>query len=264
MTIELVTADNASNFELIPNDEEYILDLKSAQELTESIKSTATATCLLLQQAHDKKAWQTMGYKTWAEYIENEFKFSRGRSYQLLSQASVIKEISEVSNSEIFLTEKEAKLIKKELPKITEKLSTETKDLETEEERKEKANAILKDEISQAMKNDKNTYDEGVELANQEKESNGGGQYSGQSQVQEDDDPWGPKPVKEEKINNPGEANFYVENLMRTLSIMEAFPNSKDLSKLIKSGKSKEEEIEFRNRVKYSISWLTSLLDELK
>ena len=43
------------------------LDVNAAKELTESIKSTATATCLLLQQAHDKKAWKTLGYKTWAE-----------------------------------------------------------------------------------------------------------------------------------------------------------------------------------------------------
>ena len=30
------------------------LDVNAAKELTESIKSTATATCLLLQQAHDE------------------------------------------------------------------------------------------------------------------------------------------------------------------------------------------------------------------
>ena len=123
------------------------LDVNAAKELTESIKSTATATCLLLQQAHDKKAWKTLGYKTWAEYIENEFKFTRVRSYQLLAQASVIKEISEASDTEIFLTEKEAKLIKKELPKITAKVSDETKGLDTDGKRKEKTTAILKEEI---------------------------------------------------------------------------------------------------------------------
>ena len=241
------------------------LDVNAAKELTESIKSTATATCLLLQQAHDKKAWKTLGYKTWAEYIENEFKFTRVRSYQLLAQASVIKEISEASDTEIFLTEKEAKLIKKELPKITAKVSDETKGLDTDGERKEKTTAILKEEIEAAMNKDRNTYDEGRELSNQDAENEEGAyKGGGRSYSEEDEDKWGPRPVKEERIETAGEANFYVENLQRTLSIMEAFPNAQDLAKIVKANNTEDEQIKFRNRVKYSISWLESLLASIK
>ena len=261
MTTELNIVEENQDLDLVIQDE--IIDLKEAQELTETIKSAATATCLLLQHAHDKKAWKAMGYNTWTEYIDNEFKFTRARSYQLLAQANVISAITEVSGTEIFLTEKEAKLIKKELPKITEKVSALTEDIDDESERKTKTKEILDDEIAQAMKNDKSFYDEGRELENQDEASNGS--YNGQSRgIEEDDDPWGPKPVKEEKITSAGEANFYVENLMRTMSIMEAFPSAADLAKLVKSDKGNEEQIAFRNRVKYSISWLTSLLEELK
>ena len=245
--------------------EEEILSEEAAQELTATIKSTATATFVLLQQAHEKKAWKALGYSTWTDYIENEFEFSRVRSYQLLSQAKTVKEITDAAGTEMYLTEKEARLIKKELPKITARIEKATEDEDSEGDRKDKATAILKEEIEAAMRKDRNTYDEGKELANHDEDSDGGS-YSGggRPQVQGDDDPWGPKPVKTERIETAGEANFYVENLQRTLSIMEAFPSASDLAKIVKSDNTEEEQIKFRNRVKYSISWLESLLASLK
>lgn len=258
---EIIENEN-SNSVVISVDEEYMMTEDEALELTDSIKSTATATCLLLQRAHDQKAWKAMGYKSWSDYIDGEFKFTRARSYQLLAQANVIKEISDVTNSEMYLTEKEAKLIKKELPTITQRIKEETKELVTAEDREEKAKEIIDGEIQHALHNDKDTYNEGADIDAMIEEDGGSGVpkevYSGQS-YPSDEEKWGD--IETSKIPAAEEANFYVENLNRTLSIMEAFPKATDLALAMNS--TEEEKIELRNRIKYSITWLESLRDSL-
>lgn len=257
-----VIEDENSDGLIITIDEEYLMSKDEALELTDSIKSTATATCLLLQRAHDQKAWKSMGYKSWTDYIEGEFKFTRARSYQLLAQASVIKEIADVSNSEIYLTEKEAKLIKKELPTITQKIKEETRELVTAEDREEKTKEIIDGEIQHALNTDKSTYDDGRDIDSMIEEDGGQGipkeVYSGQS-YQSDENKWGD--VESSNIAPAAEANFYVENLNRTLSVMEAFPKATDLAQAM--GFTEEEKVELRNRVKYSLAWLEALCDSL-
>lgn len=240
--IEEKTGEVISTEETTP-----VITEKAAKELTESIKSTANATCILLQKAHDSKAWKAMGYNTWGEYIEKEFAFTRARSYQLLSQASVIKEVSEVAEGELYLTEKEAKLIKKELPTITKKIKEETEGL-SKEEKKEKAQEIVDGEIAHAMHTDKNTFDEGKELANsdREKEASEGGEFSSVYQ-----------PKEKEEIGEVDSSNFYIENLSRTLAIVEAFPPANELAK--SAALAADEKIELRNRIKYAISWFESM-----
>ena len=99
-----------------------VLDKDAAKQLTKDIQSTTTALYVLLKKAHDTKAWLSLGYKTWTEYIEKEFDFSRARSYQLINQANVIEEINDASGVPLYITEREARSIKKRLPEITEKL----------------------------------------------------------------------------------------------------------------------------------------------
>jgi hypothetical protein len=43
----------------------------------------------LMLKAHDRKAWQALGYPTWQQYVKKEFNLSRSRSYQLLDRARV-------------------------------------------------------------------------------------------------------------------------------------------------------------------------------
>jgi hypothetical protein len=52
---------------------------------------------VLLLQAHEQRAWAALGYPSWAAYIEAEFSMSRSRSYQLIHQARVIKELEAVA-----------------------------------------------------------------------------------------------------------------------------------------------------------------------
>jgi hypothetical protein len=45
----------------------------------------------LILEAHDRRAWQALGYSTWEQYVKEEFDLSRSRSYQLLDQARVVQ-----------------------------------------------------------------------------------------------------------------------------------------------------------------------------
>lgn len=106
-----------------------------AREITEAIRSAATATYILLAQAHEGKAYKALGYETWASYVKDEFNISTQRSYQLLDLSKVIQtlESSAPEGTDVKLTEAQARDIKRELPKITERIQEETQGLSPEE-----------------------------------------------------------------------------------------------------------------------------------
>src|SRR5215471_17099877 len=76
---------------LVPVVTEPPLDERGARELTERIKAATREVCLLLIEAHRRRAWQALGYVTWEDYVHGEFGLSRTRSYELLDQGRVIK-----------------------------------------------------------------------------------------------------------------------------------------------------------------------------
>lgn len=100
----------------------------AAQEVTEAIKSYATATWVLVKRAHDGKAWKSLGYSTWADYVQTEFDMSTSRSYQLINQAEVISTLEDAApdGTKLMLTEAQTRDIKQVLPRITEKVKNET------------------------------------------------------------------------------------------------------------------------------------------
>jgi hypothetical protein len=70
-----------------------ILDADRARELTHQIRMATRHMCLLLLEAHERRAWVALGYRTWEEYISRELGLSRTRSYEFLDQAHVIRAI---------------------------------------------------------------------------------------------------------------------------------------------------------------------------
>lgn len=78
-------------------DWESPLDQAEARDLTERIRSAAKLTCILLQEAHQRRAWAALGYRSWEQYVKREFDLSRRRSYELLDQARVILEVQTAS-----------------------------------------------------------------------------------------------------------------------------------------------------------------------
>lgn len=122
------------------------MDESEAREITEAIRSAATATYLLLAQAHAGKAYKALGYETWKDYVHEEFEISTQRSYQLLDYSKTIQMLESVTpeGTQIKLTEAQARGIKKELPKITEQVAEETRG-RTPEEAEETVDRIVED-----------------------------------------------------------------------------------------------------------------------
>ncbi|HEY7202074.1 MAG TPA: hypothetical protein VIC57_17775 [Candidatus Dormibacteraeota bacterium] len=69
------------------------LDESGARELTERIKSATREVCMLLYEAHRRRAWLALGYQSWDQYAHGEFALSRTRSYELVDQGRVIRSL---------------------------------------------------------------------------------------------------------------------------------------------------------------------------
>lgn len=65
-----------------------------AREITDQIQHTMNRLWLLVTEAHDRKAHEALGYKTWADYVKAELGMSESRSYQFLDTGHVMKAIA--------------------------------------------------------------------------------------------------------------------------------------------------------------------------
>lgn len=231
------------------------LSKDDAEKLTKDIQATTTALYVLLKKAHDTKAWLSLGYKSWTEYIEKEFEFSRARSYQLINQANVIEEIHEASGTPLYLTEREARDIKKRLPEITERLEKDVKDAGLSGEEAE-------EKVKQIIGNDEDKND--IDNADN---------YKGNSKAGGDgwDDP--EKDFDEGEDSSPGfsdggayslsdDDKFYYENLLVTLKIFESMPNANLFGEKIKKSSGNRKEL--IKLAEDSHEWITKLLGQIK
>ena len=73
------------------------LSKEEAQALTTRIKTSVESLWQLLTEARDRRAWEVLGYASWAEYVRMEFDMTRQRSHQLLNQGVVIHRLSEAA-----------------------------------------------------------------------------------------------------------------------------------------------------------------------
>lgn len=223
---------------------------EDAQTLTKDIQSTTTVLYVLLKKAHDTKAWLSLGYKSWTEYIEKEFDFSRARSYQLINQANVIEEINEASGVPLYITEREARDIKKRLPEITEILEKDVKNAGlSDEEAEAKAREILEDE-------DKDNIDNAADF---ESNSHAG---SDEQEPEEDNSMYTTPSNDQLNANLSEDDKFYYENLLVTLKIFESMPNATLFGEKLKN--SSENKKDLIKLAESSFSWITQLLDEIE
>lgn len=76
---------------IVPDgDVEEPLDHAGARDLTDRIRRATRQVCLLLHEAHRRRAWQVLGYGTWDQYVRTELPLSRTRSYELVDQGRTI------------------------------------------------------------------------------------------------------------------------------------------------------------------------------
>lgn len=69
------------------------LSEKEARALTAEIKRQTVQLWLLVEQAHEGRAWDALGYDSWKSYVTAELQMSESRSFQLIDQAKVMREL---------------------------------------------------------------------------------------------------------------------------------------------------------------------------
>jgi hypothetical protein len=89
--LELLPAATATDWRQTPPDEP--VDQAQARALTDQIKAGMRQVCMLLLEAHRRRAWLALGYDSWERYVREEFSLSKSRSYELLDQAHVLRSI---------------------------------------------------------------------------------------------------------------------------------------------------------------------------
>lgn len=98
------------------------LDEHRARQLTDRIRQAADDLWALLLEAHEGRAWSALGYATWGAYVRTEFAMSRSRAYQLLDQATVVRDLTSVAgaSTSVDITEAAARDLKPHLQVVKE------------------------------------------------------------------------------------------------------------------------------------------------
>lgn len=238
------------------------MDENEAREITEAIRSAATATYILLTQAHEGKAYKALGYETWRDYVREEFEISPQRSYQLLdySKALNMLESAAPEGTVIKLTEAQARGIKKELPKITEQVAEETQGKSPEEaeevidrivedmrEQKKADDSVLKEKTKALEEAAEDGYRAGLEAAADAMlESDGPGQMGSSA-----DDEFVEVEVAGDGSSLSPQDSMDLYNFFSVLTGASSLPEPDDFIKIIP--KSRYDEIE--NQILETASW---------
>lgn len=107
------------------------LTTEQAVKLTETIRNASEVLWVLLSRAHAGKAWLALGYASWESYVYSEFDMSRSRSYQLLDQARVIREIEAAvpAGTQIHMSEAAARDLRGVLDEVIPQIRERTQGL---------------------------------------------------------------------------------------------------------------------------------------
>jgi hypothetical protein len=78
-----------------------VLSVTEARHLTDTIKATADQLWRLLLEAHERRAWEALGYPSFQAYAKTEFSLSQSHCYRLVDQGRVIRALSAAAGSPI-------------------------------------------------------------------------------------------------------------------------------------------------------------------
>lgn len=78
-----------------PADPNAPLSKLDAKKLTKQIRDHLEGAASLIVRAHEKEAWRVLGYGTWTEYVQEEFKVSRAHAYRLLDHSQACHQIGD-------------------------------------------------------------------------------------------------------------------------------------------------------------------------
>lgn len=122
------------------------LSIEEARELTEQIRSTADVLYVLIARAHAGRAWEALGYPTFADYVREEFDISRSRAYQLLNQAQVVSMIEAAvpEGTDLHISEAAARDLKDVIAEVVPDVATRTEGMAPDE-----AGAMVEEIVSE-------------------------------------------------------------------------------------------------------------------
>lgn len=153
-----------------------------ARELTEHIRSVADALYVLIARAHAGRAWEPLGYNSFADYVRAEFDISKSRAYQLLDQAKVVAEITAAApdGTQINITEAAARDLKHVIGELAPDIAEATANVDPDD-----AAGII-EELIEDYRNRDDDNDESDE--EEDNEYNGDYTGNGNSRNDEEDD----------------------------------------------------------------------------
>jgi hypothetical protein len=75
----------------------------------------------LLLEAHDRRAWTSLGYATWSQYVATEYGFSKQRAFQLLDHGRFIRGLESATgrSTAVDLPERVSRDLKSQLGPLT-------------------------------------------------------------------------------------------------------------------------------------------------
>jgi hypothetical protein len=94
---------------------ELTLNQTEARRLTDEVKADAQRLWAKLLNLYEGRAHIALGYNSWAEYCQQEFKMGKTRSYQLLQAAQVINQLTKVDSPKVISQVPESERIAREL-----------------------------------------------------------------------------------------------------------------------------------------------------
>ena len=102
------------------------LSAEEARGLTRRIKMEAANVSLLIYEAHRRRAWTALGYRSWSRYADVELGLSRSRSYELVDHGRVISALRAAAGSKAIpeLTVNSARHLKAQLPELASAIQT--------------------------------------------------------------------------------------------------------------------------------------------
>lgn len=91
---------------------------RQARALTEQIRTATESLAAMLREAHEHRVWDSLGYRSWVEYIDTEFTISVSRSYRLLGAAKMEQQLSTAVRAEVTVTERSVRPLKAHLTAV--------------------------------------------------------------------------------------------------------------------------------------------------
>lgn len=232
------------------------LTMDEARELTEHIRHAVDVVWVLVARAHAGRAWEALGYTTFAAYVGEEFNISRSRAYQLLDQAKVVQAIEAhvPDGTDVSISEAAARDLKSVLGEIVPEIEARTEGLPADDAGAvvEEIVADFRDKVRDKREQDAIEAEEAAMDRADRDGFSGGGEYT----------PPPPPPIYDEDDDlDPAVVRRNVQACYDLYSSLAALRSMPDIGAIIDSIPS-ERRIQVTEQITEATGWLNDFRDQ--